>query len=204
MMKKLLIATKNPGKVLEYKVILKDLPVELITLKDLDIKDDVEEDGKTFEENAVKKVKFYAGLAGLPSIAEDSGLEIDYLNGEPGIHTKRWLGRDASEGELISATLDKLKGVPMKERGAQLKVVIALAVKEEEIWTFEGVIRGFIMEKPIAKIIPGYPFRTLFYLPEINKVLGELTMEEEAEFAHRKKAVEKALPIIKQYLHSSD
>lgn len=199
-MKKLLIATTNPGKILEYKVILKDLPIELVTLKDLNITADVQEDGKTFEENAIKKVKFYSKLVNLPTIAEDSGLEIDYLNGEPGVHTKRWLGYDASENELISATLERLKGVPMEKRGAQLRVAIAIAISDGEIKTFEGAIRGFIMEKPIAKIIPGYPFRTLFYLPEIKKVLGELTMEEEAKFAHRKKAVEKVLPIIKKYL----
>lgn len=203
MTKKLLIATTNPGKILEYKVILKDLPVELLTLKDLGIKGDVEEDGKTFEENAIKKVKFYAQLTNLPALAEDSGLEIDYLDGEPGVHTKRWLGYEASEQELISATLEKLKGVPMEKRGAQLRVVIAMALKGGEIQTFEGVIRGLIMEKPIAKIIPGYPFRTLFYLPEIKKVLGELTMEEEAKFAHRKKAIEKALPVIRKFLLST-
>lgn len=199
-MSKLLIATTNPGKVLEYKEILKDLPIELVTLNDLGISADVEEDGKTFEENAVKKVEFYSKLAGLPTLAEDSGLEIDYLNGEPGVRTKRWLGYDASESELISATLEKLKGVPMEKRGAQLRVVIALSVKDEKIQTFEGVIRGLIMEKPIDKIIPGYPFRTLFYIPEINKILGELTMAEEAKVAHRKRAIEKALPVIRKYL----
>ena len=198
-MAKLLIATTNPGKVLEYRVILKNLPIELVTLKDLNIKNNIEEDGKSFEENAIRKVKFYSELTKLPTIAEDSGLEIDYLGGEPGINSRRWPGYEASDEELIQITLDKLKGVPQNQRGAQLRVVIALAINND-IKTFEGVIRGLITEKPIAKIIPGYPFRTLFYIPGINKVLGELTMEEEAEIAHRKQALEKALPIIKKYL----
>ncbi|MDO8559228.1 MAG: non-canonical purine NTP pyrophosphatase [bacterium] len=198
-MKKLLIATTNPGKILEYRVILKDLPVELVTLKDIGIKGGVEEDGKTFEENAVKKVKFYSELTNLPAIAEDSGLEIDYLNGEPGIKSRRWPGYEASDEELISMTLEKLKGVPMEKRGAQLKVVIALAINKE-IKTFEGMIRGVIMEKPFKRIIPGYPFRTIFYIPEINKVLAEFTMEEEAKIAHRVIAMKEIIPIIKKYL----
>lgn len=196
---KLLIATTNPGKILEYKIILKDLPLELVTLKDLKIEASVDEDGKTFKENAIKKVKFYSGLAELPTIAEDSGLEIDHLNGEPGIISRRWPGHEASDEELIDMTLEKLKGVPKEKRGAQLRVVVALAINGK-IETFEGILRGVITEKPIGKIIPGYPFRSLFYLPEIDKVLGELTMEKEAEVAHRKKALEKAIPIIKKYL----
>lgn len=198
-MKKLLLATKNPGKVLEYRVILKDLPIELVTLKDLDIKDDVEEDGVTFQENAIKKVKFYSDLTDLPTIAEDSGLEIDYLNGEPGVKSRRWPGYEASDEELIKMTLDKLKGVPEEKRGAQLRVVIAVAINKE-IKTFEGILRGVITEKPVSEIIPGYPFRAIFYLPEINKVLGELTMAEEAKVAHRIKAFKEALPMIKKYL----
>lgn len=198
-MKKLLIATTNPGKVLEYQIIFKDLPIELVTLKDLNIQGGVEEDGKTFEENALKKVNFYSKLSGLPTLAEDSGLEIDYLNGEPGVRSRRWLGRETSDEELISLTLEKLKGVPLEQRSAQLRAVIALAINGH-ISILEGILKGFIIEQPIAKIIPGFPFRSLFYVPEIKKVLGELTMAEEAEVAHRKKAIEKALPIIKQYL----
>jgi len=195
-MKKLLIATNNPGKLLEYRTILKDLSLELVTLKDLNIKANVEEDGKTFKENAIKKAKFYSKLTGLPTLAEDSGLEIDYLNGEPGIKSRRWPGYKASDAELISMTLEKLRGVPLEKRGAQLRVIIAMLV-DKTVKTFEGILRGVIIKEPIEKIIPGYPFRSLFYVPEVDKVLGELTMEEEARIAHRKKALEKAIPILK-------
>ncbi|MBI2449993.1 MAG: non-canonical purine NTP pyrophosphatase [Candidatus Nealsonbacteria bacterium] len=198
-MKKLLVATTNPGKILEYRVLLKNLPLELVTLKDVNIKDGVEEDGKTFEENAIKKVKFYSQFVDFPTLAEDAGLEIDYLDGEPGVKTRRWLGREASDQELIDLTLAKLKGVPAEQRGARLKTVIALNIFGK-INTFEGILRGVIMEKPIDKIIPGYPFRSLFFVPGVSKVLGEFTMEEEAKIAHRKKAVEKALPLLSQYL----
>ncbi|PIR02130.1 MAG: non-canonical purine NTP pyrophosphatase [Candidatus Nealsonbacteria bacterium CG_4_9_14_0_2_um_filter_37_38] len=198
-MRKLLIATTNPGKIREYKEIFNrlKLPVKLVSLKDLKIKEKVKEDGETFEENAVKKAKFYYKLTKLPTLAEDSGLEIDYLNGQPGVKSRRWPGYEASDKELINITLKKLKGVTLEKRGAQLRVVMALII-DEKVKTFQGLLRGIIMEKPIKKMIPGYPFRSLFYLPEIKKVIGELTMEQEAMVAHRKKAVKKALPILKK------
>jgi len=136
-------------------------------------------------------------LTKLPTLAEDSGLEIDYLNGQPGVKSRRWPGYEASDKELINITLKKLKGVTLEKRGAQLRVVMALII-DEKVKTFQGLLRGIIMEKPIKKMIPGYPFRSLFYLPEIKKVIGELTMEQEAMVAHRKKAVKKALPILKK------
>ena len=198
-MKKLLIATSNPGKFLEYKIIFKDLPIRLLNLKDLNIDTSPNEDGKTFQENAVKKVKFYSKFVEFPVLAEDSGLEIDCLNGEPGVKSRRWPGYEASDQELIDLTLEKLKGIPFEKRGAQLRVAIALIIKKE-IKLFEGTLRGIIMEKPVQAIIPGYPFRSLFFIPEINKVLGELTMEGEAAIAHRRKALEESLPMIKELL----
>ncbi len=198
-MKKLLIATTNPGKILEYKIILKDLPLKLVTLKDLNIKVEAEEDGKTYEENAIKKVNFYSKLTDLPILADDSGIEIDYLNGEPGIRSRYWPGYRASDEELVELIIKKLKGVPLEKRGAQFRAVIALLI-DKEIKIFEGIYRGVIIERPIKKIIPGYPFRRIFYLPKIKKVIGELTEEEIAVAFHRKKAMEKAILIIKKYL----
>lgn len=198
---KLLIATTNPGKILEYKEIFKQLKLslELVSLKDLDLdREKVEEDRATFEENAVKKAKFYCQKSGLPTLADDGGIEIDALNGEPGVKSRRWPGYEATDKELIKMTLEKLKGLPKEKRGAQLRCSIAISFPgDKKVHLFEGVLRGFIMEKSIG-IIPGFPFRSLFYLPEIGKILGELSMEEEAKIAHRKKVVEKALPILKQ------
>ena len=120
-MKKLLIATHNPAKFSEIKYFLKDLPFKIVSLKDLKIKEDVKENGKTFKENAVKKAKHYGQKSGLLTIADDGGLEIDYLNGAPGIHSRRWInGKRAGDKELIKHTLKLLKGVPLEGLFRQL------------------------------------------------------------------------------------
>lgn len=197
-MRKLLIATKNPGKVLEYREIFKelDLKIELVSLKDLGIEQSLEETGKTFEENAIQKAKFYYNLAGLPTLSDDSGIEIDFLNGEPGAKSRRWPGYEASDEELIEFTLEKLKRVPEEKRGAQLRAIVGLTFPgEEKVYTFEGILRGRIAQKPFEKSIPGYPFRSIFIHKQQKKYLGELSL-----VAHRKQAIEKALPIIRKHL----
>jgi len=200
-MDKILIATHNPGKILEYKEIFKEMPYELLMLTDLGIKDEPEENGKTFEENAIKKVEFYSTLVDLPVLAEDSGLEIDYLNGEPGILSRRWptfaeasagkSGSKKTDEELIFMTLKKLKGVSENNRGAQFKVVIAFKNNPmAKIVLSEGILRGVILDKPKTKIISGFPYRSLFYVPKIGKALGEMNMKEEARIAHRWQAID--------------
>jgi len=210
-MKRIVIATHNPGKIIEYKEILSGYPLELLLLNDLGIADDPIEDGKTFEENAIKKADFYSGLVDMLAprplgprsrslcdlgiLAEDSGLEIDYLNGEPGIHSRRWPGYKATDQELIDTALNKLKGVPYEKRGAQFRVVMAYREKlDGKLIIGEGIQRGIILEKPAAKIIPGFPFRSLFYVSELGKTLGEATMQEEAKIAHRIIAIRNILP----------
>jgi len=202
-MKKILLATKNSGKILEYRELIKDLPLEIVTLKDLNVIEEPEEDQPTFEGNAVKKANFYSRFVEFPLLAEDSGLEIDDLNGEPGVLSRRWPGYDGSDKELIEMALKKLAGVPPEKRGAQFKVVMALKLPNDyNVILGEGTMRGFLMEKPIDKIIPGYPFRSLFYNPEIGKIIGEMTMEEEAKIAHRKQALEKLLPALADFIRS--
>jgi len=197
-MKKLLIATTNQGKISEYREIFKDfaIPIELVTLKDLNIETDVEEDGETFKENAIKKAEFYSGLTKLPILSDDAGLEIDYLDGEPGVHSRRWPGYRATDEELMNLALEKLKGVPEEKRGAQLRAVVSLFFPgEEKVYTFEGILRGHIAEKPFQKTLAGYPFRSIFIPAGAEKYLGEMDI-----VAHRKQAIEKALPVIKKYL----
>jgi len=196
-MEKLLIATTNPGKLKEYKELLRGLPLKLISLKDVGVEKKVEEDGKNFKENAIKKAEFYSQLTNLLTLSDDGGLEIDYLNGEPGVTSHRWPGHEANDEELLNFTLKKMEGVPWKKRGAQLKVVIALAIPGKKILTSEGKIRGFILTKPREKIIPGYPFRSIFYLPQYRRSFNQLTPEEELKISHRKKAIRQIIKFLK-------
>lgn len=197
-MKELLIATTNPAKIREYRVIFQELGLDLklLSLQDSGIDKELEETGKTFEENAVQKAEFYHKLSGLPTLSDDAGIEIDYLNGEPGVHSRRWPGHKATDEELINLTLEKLKEVPEEKRGAQLRAVIGLVLPGlKETLTFEGKLRGVIAKTPFEGRYEGYPFRSLFKLPN-GKYLGEMEISE----AHRKEAIQKALPIIKKYL----
>jgi len=191
---KLLIATTNPAKFREYMALLKGLPFEVVSLKDSKIKREVKEDSKTFEENAIKKAKFYSKLTDLPTLADDGGLEIDCLNGERGVNSRYWPGYRATDQELIDLTLRKMKGIPWEKRRAKLRIVLALAISPKKIFTAESEIKGLITTKP-KRLIPGYPFRSIFYLPKLKKVYSELSFKEEVEIGHRKKAVQKIIPI---------
>jgi len=198
MSKKLLIATHNPGKLGEYKLLLEDLNLQLFSLKDLKIEKEAKEDGKTYRENAIKKARFYSGLTALPVLADDGGLEIDCLKGEPGLKSRRWPGHEASDEELIELALAKLRGVPWPKRGAQFRVVVALTVPGKTPLTVEGIKRGVILKEPRGTLIRGYPFRSIFYLPEFDKTFNQLSFEEEARIGHRRKALNKLTPFLKE------
>ena len=202
-MKKFLIATGNPGKFKEIKYFLSDLELEILSLKDVGITDEPVEDGKTFEENAIKKAEFYCQKSSLPTIADDGGLEIDALNGEPGVKSSRWIGgKKSSDQELIDYTLEKLKAVPLEKRGAQLRAVLALAFPNGDIFTSEGKVRGVISKSISKHRFPGYPFRSLLFIPQLGKYYNdkELTSEEDRQYNHRGKAIEKLKEITKEKL----
>jgi len=200
-MQKILIATTNQAKLEEIRECLTDLPIECVGLKDVRITQSVEETGKTFEENAILKATFYAKKSGLPTLADDGGLEIDALHGEPGVHSHRWIHKDREDEdeELIEYTIDQLRGLPRAKRGAQLRVVVALALPHGDVHTSEGIIRGIIAEKPSSYRQKGFPYRSLLYLPTIKKFYNhdELTKEENEVYNHRKKALEMLKPILK-------
>ncbi len=203
-MKTLLVATTNPGKLSELQEFLSDLPIRLVSLKDVGITSHVEETGKTFKENALLKALHYAKDSGLPTLADDGGLEIDALDGEPGIHSHRWVHQDREDEdeELIAYTLVRLKSVPMEKRGAQLHLVLALVLPEGKTYTSEGIIRGIIPVEPSTYRRKGFPYRSLLYIPELSKFYNhdELTDEENKTYNHRRSAVEKLKPIIKKAL----
>lgn len=202
-MKKLLIATTNPGKFTEILKFLSDLPISLIGLKDAGIEEVFEETGKTFEENAILKARFYAKKSGLPVIADDGGFEIDALGGEPGVMSHRWIhgDREDSDEELIAYTIERMKGIPLPERGAQLRAVVAFSIPNGETKTATASIRGVIPLQPSSTRTPGFPFRSLLYLPQISKFYNYdvLSKEENEEYNHRKKALDKLKPSIRTH-----
>jgi XTP/dITP diphosphohydrolase len=171
-MRKILIATHNPAKKEEIKKFLSDLPFEFVTLDEVGITTDVEETGKTFEENAVLKATFYAKASGLPTIADDGGIEIDALGGEPGVKSKRWIGGiETSDEDLVVYTMKRMEGIPLEKRGAQMRLVAAFATPDKLISTGEGIVRGIIAEKPSSSPLKkGFPFRQVFFIPEIISI----------------------------------
>ena len=205
MTKKILIATRNIGKLNEITQFLSDLPFSLVSLSDLHITEDVEENGKTYKENSQKKALFFARLAGLPAIADDGGLEIVALQGAPGIKSRRWLGHYSSDGELIKHMQKVTRELPDNNRQAFFKTVVSLALPNGKVWSCKGEIEGIIAKKPHMKKLTGYPYRSFFYLPKLKKYYHEqdLSEEEQKMYNHRYKAIEKLKPIIRHVLMSS-
>ncbi len=203
-MNKLLIATTNPGKLAELKRFLADIPIELVSLRDAGITDFPEETGETFEENAILKAKYYAKESGLPTLADDGGFEIDALDGEPGVKSHRWIdqSRESTDEELIAYTIERMKDVPLESRGAQLRLVLALVLPDDQVYTAEASVRGMVPITPTGTRSEGFPFRSLLFLPEIHKYYNhdELTAEENDAYNHRKRALDQLKPIIRDQL----
>ena len=202
-MKTLLIATKNQGKLKEISQFLSDLQVKvLLSLSDIGIEDEFEEKGKTYKENSQNKAIFYAAKSGLSTIADDGGIEIDALGGAPGIKSRRWLGWQASDEELVEHMKKIAKELPKNNRKAYFRTIVSLALPNGKVWSSFGEVEGEISEKPHLKLIKGYPYRSFFYLPKIKKFYHEsdLSDKEQKLYNHRYKAIQKLIPIIKKVL----
>lgn len=197
-MQKLLIATTNKSKIQEFSDFLTDIPV--VSLADIGINVDVEETGTTYEENAVLKATFYSKLSGLFALSDDGGLEIDALDGAPGLHSRRWIGKDATHEELFDHFLAVVKELPEDTRGATFRCVIAFATPDGSVQTVENHIRGELRYNPSVLLQGGYPYRRCFWIPELGKFYDELTKHELVNYNHRLKAVEKLKPIMKEKL----
>jgi XTP/dITP diphosphohydrolase len=201
---KLLIATSNPGKLAEIKLFLGKLPVEVVSLKDVGIAADADENGSTFRENAVIKARYYSQKSGLPTIADDGGFEIDALNGEPGVKSHRWIhgDREDTDEELITYTMEKMKKIPLYKRGAQLHAVIAFYHPNGMIKTVEKIVRGIVPQKPSDRRTSGFPFRSLLFIPEIYKFYDHdlMTPKEQEKYNHRKHALDELKPAVLKIL----
>ena len=195
-MRRLLIATTNRAKLAEYRLILRGIGIELelVSLADLGISEAAEETGATFAENALIKARFYFQRARIPTLADDGGLEIDALGGEPGVRSHRWLGAgaDNSDQALVNEVIRRMKGVETARRTARIRATIALVdevggiVREH---TAEGAIEGVIAEHAYPEIRAGFPYRAVLVIPGRNCYLGELGDEEEAQISQRRVAV---------------
>lgn len=186
---KLLIATRNPAKLAEWKRFLSELPLEIVGLTDIGVDDEVVETGETFQENARIKAVEYARLSGLPTLGDDGGFEIDFLAGAPGVRSRRLFGEeDATDEELIGFVLGKLAGVPREKRGAQLRVAAVVAPPNgSTIYEGEAKIRGFIAEEASSTRLRGFPYRSIFYIPKFDKLFVDFTEEEHEQVNHRRK-----------------
>lgn len=188
----LLVATHNNSKLTEISKFLVDIPYELVSLADLGISYDVEETGTTFEENAILKAKTYGALSGLPTLADDSGLEIEALNGAPGIYTKRFLG-GASEQEKRENLLAKLANVPVEKRGARFVSVMALAWPDGRVQTYRGYMEGAIATTMRGTPVPLFPYWNIFECAIHKKTCSELRDEGKEPARHRAMATKKLL-----------
>jgi XTP/dITP diphosphohydrolase len=187
-MKQLLIGTSNKAKFEEYKKLLADLPMELLSLGDLGIAELPEETGKNFEENAILKAKFYYAKSKIPTLVDEGGLEIEALGGERGVNSNRWLGREMTDEELINDVMKRMEG--KNNRGCRLNLVLALATPFG-IMTSDAAVEGIIAENVADRKIEGHPYKSLMYFPNYEKYFCDLDDKEHEIMNHRKHAVEK-------------
>ena len=202
-MQRIIFATGNAGKMKEIRMILSDLeagkePVEILSMKEAGIELDIEENGKSFEENAVIKAKAVAAAAAdAVVLADDSGLEVDFLNKEPGIYSARYMGEDTPYSEKNRNLIERLEGAGEKERTARFVCAIACVLPDGQVLTKEATIEGFIGYEEKGK--NGFGYDPIFMVPSYGKSTAELTEEEKNEISHRGKALRAMKEELKRY-----
>ncbi|MDD5288509.1 MAG: XTP/dITP diphosphatase [Dehalococcoidales bacterium] len=193
---KLLLATNNIGKVREYRNLLLGIPFELVTPVEIGIDTVVEEKGTTFEENARLKACALAKESGLLTLADDSGLEVDALNGEPGVMSARYAGENANDAKRVNFLLSKLKGIPKEKRNARFRCVIAIAQPDGEVAFCDGECAGMIAFEPCGK--NGFGYDPIFCFPKYGKTMAELPIEVKNRISHRGRAAQKARLVLQK------
>ncbi len=193
-MPKLLLATNNEGKAREYRSLLEGVPFEMVTPNELGIGTEVAEVGRSFEENATIKAATLALQSGLLSLADDSGLEVGALGGEPGVLSARYAGENASDADRVSYLLAKMQGIPQEKRQARFRCVIAIANPQGEVELCTGECDGFIALEPKGE--RGFGYDPIFYLPELGKTMAELPPETKNKVSHRGRAAARAREVL--------
>lgn len=199
---RLLIATRNPGKLREYEQLLAGLPLSLTYLDGEGITQEVEESGETFADNATNKAKEYACLSGLLTLADDSGLEVDALGGEPGVHSARYAGPEANDEDRYRLLLERMEGVPWEERGARFRCVTAVAEPGGEVYTAEGTVEGIIALAPQGEY--GFGYDPVFYVPEHDRTMAQLPPEVKNRISHRAVAAREIRGILERLVRRHD
>ncbi len=192
----MIFATTNQGKVREIKAILGDIGEDILSLKEAGISADIVEDGSTFEENAIIKAKAIMELTGQIVLADDSGLEVDAMNKEPGIYSARFMGEDTPYEEKNRAIIERLEGVEGDARSARFVCVIAAAFPDGEVITTRGTIEGVIAKEPAGT--NGFGYDPIVYVPEYGMTTGQMEPEQKNAISHRGKALVAMKKILKE------
>lgn len=202
--RRLVIATTNPHKIEEFRQLLAAVPFTLVGLGELGVTQDVAETGATFEENAILKAREYADLTGLLTLADDSGIEIDALDGGPGVYSARWAGADVSYETRNRTLVERLAGLPDDQRGARYRCALAMALPAPRglIGLVDGVFEGRIAYEPAGH--GGFGYDPIFYVPEEGRTVGQMSADEKAQISHRARAARAAIPLLQQLAHEGD
>lgn len=196
-MRKIIFATGNAGKLREIREIMADMDVEVVSMKEAGLDVDIEENGDTFEANARIKAEAIAAHTEDIVLADDSGLEVDYLNKEPGVYSARYLGEDTSYDIKNQTILDRLAGVPKEKRTARFVCAIAAVLPDKQVLVTRETIEGYIGEKPAGT--NGFGYDPIFYVDEYNCSTAELSEEEKNAISHRGKALRAMKALLHQY-----
>lgn len=194
----LLVATENPHKLEEYAALLTELRARLLTPRDAGLGAMPEETGETFEENALLKARWCALGSGLPSLADDSGLEVDALGGAPGVRSNRWAGPGKTDADRVRLLLERLGDVPDDARGARFVCVVAVVLPDGSERTFRGVLEGRIARAPRGE--GGFGYDPIMYVLELGRTVAELPTGEKNKLSHRGRAARLALPWLRERL----
>ena len=188
-MKKILFGSKNKGKIQEFQEAFEDSQIEILSLNDFPDCPDAPETGNSFEENASQKALFYQKFTGLPSLADDSGIEVDALGGAPGIYSARYAGEPANDLANNRKLLENLEGIPSEKRTGRFVCVLALAKNGQIVQLSRGTADGIVLEAPRGE--NGFGYDPLFFVPNLKKTMAELSITEKRQISHRGEALRK-------------
>lgn len=196
-MKRIVLATKNKGKIKEMRELLAPMNIEVLSLADFSPVDDAEENGATFAENAMLKARYYFAHTGTPCLADDSGLEVDALGGRPGVYSARYSGEDATDAANNVKVLQEMEGIEKDKRTARFRCAMALVGEGVELTT-DGTCEGALLTEERGQ--GGFGYDPIFYVPKFDRTLAEMSSEEKNSISHRGAAVRKMADLIAEMM----